>query len=510
MLNDSALLNYRRNRIDIQGDTMNTVQRIAKNTGVLFASQVISRLLVFFYITYTARYLGAKGFGILSFALAFTGIFGAFIDLGLGQLTIREVARNKSLAGKYIANISAMKVILATITFGLIALAINLLGYPEQTIKVVYLIALSIIFGAFTGIFNSIFQAFEKMEYVSGGQIFKSVLMLGGVIFAIKQGFDVIGFASLFLMASVFVVAYSLFILRWRFSNPILATVNKLLEVDWDFWKPTIKEALPFGLSAVFVTVYFWIDSVMLSLMRGNEAVGLYNAAYRLIFVLMVIPSVLVASIFPVMSRHFRSAKNLLEQEYQIAFKYLFTIALFIFIYGLIFADKIILIIYGNKYLPSIKALQVLIWVIPIIFLTYLFGNFLAAVDKQRVVTVVAGANAGLNVILNILLIPKFSYIGASVATVLTESLGLILMGGYIYKHILKIAISQNIIKPVGSGILTAVSVYFLRQQVNWILAGILGIFIYSFALYIVHIISEDDIKLIRHIFLKGNGYDNH
>ena len=152
---------------------MNTVQRIAKNTGVLLASQVVSYVFGFFFVMYTARYLGAEGFGVLSFALAFTGIFGVFSDLGVSTLTVREVARDKSLAGKYLGNIVVMKVILVAITFGLIALAINILGYPEQTIKVVYLVALSIIFGAFSNIFNSIFQAYEKMEYQSLGRILK-------------------------------------------------------------------------------------------------------------------------------------------------------------------------------------------------------------------------------------------------------------------------------------------------------------------------------------------------
>ena len=91
---------------------MNTVQRIAKNTGVLLFAQIASYILGFFFIMYTARYLGAAGFGInpfrksvygkmlrLSFALAFTGIFGVFSDLGLSTLTVREVARDKSLAG---------------------------------------------------------------------------------------------------------------------------------------------------------------------------------------------------------------------------------------------------------------------------------------------------------------------------------------------------------------------------------------------------------------------------
>lgn len=81
---------------------MNTIQRIAKNTGVLLTSKVVSYIFQFFFVMYTARYLGAAGFGILSFALAFTGIFGVFSDFGLSTLTVREVARDKSLASKYL------------------------------------------------------------------------------------------------------------------------------------------------------------------------------------------------------------------------------------------------------------------------------------------------------------------------------------------------------------------------------------------------------------------------
>ena len=85
---------------------MNTVQRIAKNTGVLLVSQIASYIIGFFFIMYTARYLGAEGFGILSFALAFTAIFAVFSDLGYNTLLIREVARDKSLTGKYLGNIA--------------------------------------------------------------------------------------------------------------------------------------------------------------------------------------------------------------------------------------------------------------------------------------------------------------------------------------------------------------------------------------------------------------------
>ena len=206
---------------------------------------------------YTARYLGAEGFGILSFALAFTGIFGVFSDLGLSTLTVREVARDKSLAEKYLGNIAVMKLLLVVVTFGLIALFINLLGYPEQTIMVVYLVALSVIFGAFSRMFYSIFQAYEQMEYVSVGQILSSALMLSGALFAISQGFSVVGFASIYFIVSAIVLGYSFIVCAWKFVLP-------KIEVDWSFWKPTIKEALPFGLTGTFITIYLWIDSVML------------------------------------------------------------------------------------------------------------------------------------------------------------------------------------------------------------------------------------------------------
>ena len=113
---------------------MSMVRQVLKNTGLLLIANSISMALMFFFNMYTARYLGAEGFGVLSFALAFTGIFIIFADFGLVNLTIREVARDKSLASKYIGNIIGIKIISVVFTFGMIVITINYLGYPEQTI----------------------------------------------------------------------------------------------------------------------------------------------------------------------------------------------------------------------------------------------------------------------------------------------------------------------------------------------------------------------------------------
>jgi len=470
---------------------MNSIQRIIKNTSVLLISQTISRVLAFFYIMYTARYLGAKGFGVLSFAFAFAGIFSVIADLGLNQFMVRELARNHDLAGKYVGNLAGIKLILAGATLGLMVIVVNILGYPGQTVVVVLVVGLSIVLDAFSNMFYAVYQAFEEMEFQSLGKILNGLLILAGTFIAISRGFSVVGFAAIYFFVSFIILGYNLLMVLKRF-------VSLKIEIDWDFWGSTLREALPFGFTLIFTTIYFWIDTVMLSLMKGSEVVGWYNAAYRLIFVLMLVPTASVAAVFPVMSRHFKSSMELLKREYELVCRYLFIIALFILVYGFFFADKIISIVFGGGFEPSVIALQVLIFVIPIIFLTYLLGNFLAAVDQQRIVTIVAGANALLNILLNLFLIRKYSYVGASIATVLTEGVGLVLMGGYISRNFLKISMVQNILKPIFIGILFGVIVFVMRQEVNWILAGVIGACIYIILLLSFQIVTKNDIRIIK------------
>ena len=471
---------------------MNTVQRIAKNSLVLLASNIISKILGFFYVMYIARYLGAEGFGILSFALAFTGIFSVFSDLGLGSLTIREVARDKSLAGKYFGNITVIKIILVIITFGLITITINLLGYPKQTVKVVYFLALSVILSSFSNIFNSIFQAYEKMEYQSLGQILSSALMLSGALFAISHGLDVIGFASIYFLVSAVALGYSFAVYTWKFSLP-------KLEIDWNFWKPTIKEALPFFLSAVVDIIAFKIDIIMLSMMKGDMVVGWYSAAYRLIEALMFIPATFAGAIYPVLSNFYVSSQESLKLIYKKSFKYLFIVGLPIAVGTTILAHKIILFIYKSSFTHSIIALQILIWTIPIIFLSYMFGTMLASVNKQFLALKINFLCMILNITINLILIPRYSYVGASIATVITTLLSFILFFRFLSKFIYKIQIHKYILKPIMASTIMGLFIFSFTRM-NIFLLVCISIVIYFGVLILLKTFSKKDISLFKQV----------
>ena len=402
---------------------MSSVKRIAKNTGILFVSNIVSKLFGFVYIIYMARYLGAEGFGILSFALAFTGMFGVFADLGLQPLTIREIARNTELTGKYLGNIAAIKSILGIITFILIVIAINLMNYPAETVYVVYLIAFSVLMGSFNNMFYSIYQGHEKMEYFGIGNILNSSLMLLGVFIAMYFGFNVEGFAYVYLISGIVVLLYNLIISTWKFVKP-------KIEIDLKFWKELLKESLPFALIGFFVVIYFRIDSIMLSYMKGDEIVGYYSASYRLIDSLSsLIPIIIYSVMFPVMSKYLNSLDDL-KKVWIKAFNLSFIIGLITTIFVVVFAKYIILIIYGSSYLPSIVVLKILIWAFFIICISSITSGLLNAINKQRLVTFGASIGAIINVILNLILIPRYSMEGAALATVVTEVLMFML---YIY-----------------------------------------------------------------------------
>lgn len=479
---------------------MNTVQRIAKNTGVLLVSQIASLVLGFFFVMYTARYLGAEGFGVLSFALAFTAIFSVFGDLGLSALLVREVARDKSLAGKYLGNIIVIKVILVAIMFGLIIFVINILDYPEQTIKVVYIIGLSVILATFSGAFSSIFQAYEKMEYVSIGAILNSALMLVGALFAITQGFGVAVFASIYFIIGVIILGYNVVVCVRIFVPP-------MIEINWDFLKFTMKEALPFGLSGIFIALYYYIDSVMLSVMVGNEVVGWYNAAYRLVLVLLSIYIAYIISIFPVMSKFYHEITgDSLKIVYALSFRYLTIVSIPIAIGTTLLADRIILLIYGTEYIPSIIALRILIWTVVFMYLSGLSANLFASINRQIVVTKVTGIGAALNIVLNLLVIPRFSYIGASITTVATEiavlSILIYILSNTEYKshmvskkNILKIILSTS---PMIIIIIISFSIY-----INLIILIIVCILSYLYMIYTFNVLNKDDVSMMKRLYVR-------
>lgn len=473
---------------------MNTVQRILKNTGVLFVAQIINFVLAFFYTIYLARYLGVDMFGVLSFGLSFTLIMGVLADLGLSILAVREISRDKSISSFYTGNLIMIKLMLCLVTMGLIVLFINLFNYPAQTIYVVYILALWMVFTSFTQLFYSVFQAYEKMEYQAVGIIIYSIILLFGIFYGIFYNLSLTWFALIYLIGSVITLIIVLIIYLSKFPRP-------QLKINWNFFKTNMILALPLSIASIFSTIAFRVDTVLLSLLQSNAAVGWYSASYKVIEVLLFIPLIYNAAIFPVLSKFYVSSKESIQFVYVKSIKYLIILGLPIAAGITILSKDIILILYQSAYAPSVLALQILVWTIPILLLTTIFGTILISINKQILAIRLTFIYMIFNIAANLVVIPQFSYIGASVVTVLTELVNFILLYYYLSKLICQVPIQKYVWKPALATVI--MTVFMIVTNLNIFILVPISSILYLGLLFLFKTFSQEDIQLIKKLIAK-------
>ncbi|MDD3973761.1 MAG: flippase [Methanothrix soehngenii] len=471
---------------------MNTIQRIAKNTIFLASSNIIGFVFSFFFLVYTTRYLGTERYGLLSFAIAFASITIFLADIGISSVIVRDVARDRSKTAIYIGNSILMKVVLAAITLLSTAAIGFALGYPFSTMKVVMVILLSLIVVSFSGIISSVVSAYEIMEYISIGTVIYNLIMLTFALLAISSGVDVYGFAYVYLFSSFISLGYFALVALRKLPRP-------RWNIDIDLWKYMIKEAIPFGLSSVFVRVYYYVDTVMISLLilNPNEVMGWYNAAYRMVIILSFIPVTFLGSIYPIMSKFYVSSDQYLGFMYERSFKYLMAIAIPIGVGTTVLGEDLVSLVYGPAFAPSTIALQILIWSESLIFINSAFGYLFNSINRQMIVAKQTMLAAGLNILLNLFLIPQYSYIGASSATVATQFFSFLFLLYIASKE--GYGLPRNMIASLAKILVACLAmVLFIRgfDQLPVPLLIVISAIIYFFLIIILRVVDKVDIQM--------------
>lgn len=429
---------------------MDTFQRIIKNVGMLFFSQVLNSVLGFILLIFIARNLGEVEFGKYSFALSFTGLFVIFADIGINDFIIRKIARNKELINEYFINASIIKLILSLITFCFIMLIIKLMNYPVDTTLAVYIFGIYTILTSFAMMFRSIFIAFEKVEYHATIMIIEKAILLSLALFVLFSGYGLIELGYIYIFVGIVNVILSLSTVLIKFAK-LKPIINFLL------CKALIIDSIPFGLNLLFGLLFFKIDTVMLSILKGDASVGIYNSAYKPLLSLCIIPTAVIAAIYPVMSRYFMSSKDSLETLTHLSFKYMAIIGFPIAVGCIVFANKFITLFYNSQYSSAVPAFQILSIFIPLRFLNSISGTFLTSINKQGIRTTNVGISSLFNILLNALMIPYLSFIGASIATVFSEIFLFLIFIYFINKYYKKLKLHKYFLKPIAASFLMGV-----------------------------------------------------
>ena len=239
--------------------------------------------------------------------------------------------------------------------------------------------------------------------------------------------------------------------------------------------------------------------------MKNDQVVGWYSAAYTLLAALMFIASAYNLAIFPSLSRYADSSKKLLRFGWEKSVKYLFMVSMPIAVGVTILSGRFISLFYSSSFSRSSVALVVLIWSLPWIFVNSINMRVLYATDNQKKATVVAFISMILNILLNLVLIPKYSYLGASLATVIVEIINVSVNFWLVFKLLeLKIKISEVLPKTISASLIMGTFIYFLRSM-NLAFLVLFSMVVYFVSLTILNAFDKEDRRVISELTAFAN-----
>lgn len=392
-----------------------TVQTLAENTGWLALHGVGARLLSFALNILIVRYLGAAGYGKLSFAMAFSGFFTILGDFGLSTYAIREVSADKTAGPGCLGKGLLLNAVLSVLILAAVAGAGLAVGLDRMLFWCVILLALSYLLHQTGGFASALFRAHEKMSLLVVTETIYRVAQLlfcGACVFF---RLDIAAFAAAYLGASVLYLAVVLWLAFGMIGPRLSSSAGEYLRM--------LRESAPYGLSAAALVVYYNADILMLSYFKGAGDVGIYSVAYNLYLALGVVTSVYMGAAFPVLSRLFKNSPEGIKKAYTKSFKFLLIIAVPVSFGAVMLAQEIITALYGASFADSAAPFAILSSVTVFFYLNAFLGHFFAAAGRVKDSFWMFCAACLLNVILNLFLIPAYGNTGAAVATVVSEAL---------------------------------------------------------------------------------------
>jgi O-antigen/teichoic acid export membrane protein len=471
---------------------MHPFKVIAKNFMSLSCAEIISKLVAIAVVAYLARVLGPYGFGEVSFALAIVSYFMIAANFGLDTLGIRELGRRNGRIEDFVGNMMALKLCLNMLSF----LALLLLTLVvNKSVEIKYLLILYGLSLFVYMLFDWVLQGIEQMEYNAISIILRQFVYAAVILSLVRSSRNLLLVPLAYLLSMLAATTFLIIVIFKQFGlvQP---------KVNFRFWKKLLWQAAPIGLSNFLIALIYSSDIVMLGFIRSSTEVGYYNAAYKIIWLVMGFFVTYFNTIFPRISYLYKASLESLSRALALTSKFLIIITLPLAVGGMTLAVPFLRMIYGRQYLPGVGAFQVLIWVVFLICLNTVYARALWACDRQARYLYVVGIQAGANLILNILFIPTWGILGAAIATVAAELIGIPLYYNE-FKKVVVVKVHKYLFRPIIAAGLMGVSLFLGYKILAFSIFTLipLGIAIYLSALYFMKGITVEDLRSLQAAF---------
>ncbi len=471
------------------------LRRIVLNSGAMLTGQVIVKTLGLVWLAIIARHLGDEDFGRLTYSFSLASLVGIIVEFGFSPVIVRAVSRNPKEAGRYLSNTLSLRLGLSIFTVPA-TIAISLFtGATTSTLGPVWIAAIATSAAGIYAISNSIFFARERMEFPAIIMVVSKLLAITVGLWVVSRGAGIVWVALVFLLEALLNLVLSVIIVRRQFALPYVP------RLELPFCRKLLRAALPFALAQALGLVYFKIDVVMLSAMKGSQVVGWYSAGYRLLEGLIYLPAAFITAIYPTLSRLKTPSPEKLRTTVERSWEFIIAFALPLALGLALTGDRIVPAFFGEQFLPAIPVLHWIGASLFFVFINNYLGVLLGAIDRQGVHFYASLAGVILNVSLNLYLIPRYAHIGAARATLITQLLLTILLSILVVRMIRVRLSAVRLLKIFFAAALMAAVLVFWQ---NLPLAGeiLLGAGVYLAALLVTRTLTPMERRQIRELVL--------
>jgi O-antigen/teichoic acid export membrane protein len=468
---------------------------VARNSAFGMAAQMAIRLLSFGFSVLIVRNLGAQDYGQYSAVLAFGAMFVFLADLGLSPYMVREVARwrdapdSMERASRLFGNILLLRFLLSILAATLLIGTAWLPGRPPVMVGAIALGTLGLIMYSIQGTSDGMLAGFERLDLSAGSKVSYQLVsvLVGAVALLLGTGYYGLIVANLLGIAVMTVIC-------WRGAR---ALGPRPSGVNTGTWLMLLRASIPFGIIGFTLGLSYKFDSVLLNIFRGDAETGYYNAAYNLVFSTAMLSNVINTSLYPSLTRQAASAPQTLPAIYERALRYLVLLALPIAVGASALADQIVPFLFRAAYLPAVPALQIVIWVVPLMFVSEFLGYVVLIAGQERRAARAVVVSTCFNVALNLLIVPRYGFYGAAVMTVLTEA---VLVGQYLW--MLRAQMQQLdwqliLLRPLLAALAMGGLVLLLRD-LPLLLNVAVGVLIYAGLLPLLGVVGKDELHFVR------------
>lgn len=390
---------------------------VARNTAFVLGAQLLLKILGFLFNVYVVRRLGDVHFGQYSAVMAYVAIFAIFTDLGMAPYAVREMAEDHDKTSWLLPNIIAIRLVLSLVITIIAPLSAYWLGKGPDMVLGILIASGGLLIYAFQGPLDSALTARERLDYTAVFSVVNQLVFWGLGVLLLVNG---LGFVGL-IIASLSGVTVIAVLAGWA----LFRSGVKRIVLSARLWPRLLASALPFGISDIAYVFMQRFDTVLMSFLLTDAAVGWYNVPYTLINMALLIAQSIAIAMYPSMVRGYKVDPTSLRDVTQRSIRYLLLVCLPITVGGTILANQIIITLYTDEFANSVPVLQLMLWALPSLFLLELLGRIANTLHLERDAAKINVINAIITILLNLTLIPTLGLTGGALAWVIGRAIRL-------------------------------------------------------------------------------------